>query len=460
MLYRVGICVAAVSVLVLAPSAARTEATPDSASTLRALDLFSEVFERVRSDYVDPVTDDKIIDAALNGMLSGLDPHSRYLNAQAYRDFQTVTQGEFGGVGIEVTPEEGALRVVSPIDDTPAARAGIRPGDLIGLIDGQPVGEMSLQDAVDRMRGQIGTQVKLTLRREGREPFEITLSRAKIVVQAVKARLQDNVEYIRVASFSENAAKGVDDALAKARQQAGDRLVGVVLDLRNDPGGLLDEAVSIAGDFLDGGEVVSTRGRRADDMHRYNAKPKGDRIRNLPMVVLINGGSASASEIVSGALQDRHRAVVLGTKSFGKGSVQTVIPIKDAGAMVLTTARYYTPAGRSIQAKGIDPDIVVEPAKIEKLAAETVLHESDLRGALRNPDAAKAAPATAAAAPATATTAPPPNVPPGTTPAATSQGEHGSDATDASAIGGPDDYQLARAFDLIKGITLFQHTIN
>jgi carboxyl-terminal processing protease len=309
------------------------------------------------------------------------------------------------------------------------------------------------------MRGPIGTQVKLTLRREGREPFEITLSRAKIVVQAVKARLQDNIEYIRVASFSENAAKGVDDALAKARQQAGDHLVGVVLDLRNDPGGLLDEAVSVAGDFLDGGEVVSTRGRRPDDMHRYNAKPQGDRIRNLPMVVLINGGSASASEIVSGALQDRHRAVVLGTKSFGKGSVQTVIPIKDAGAMVLTTARYYTPAGRSIQAKGIDPDIVVEPAKIEKLAAETILHESDLRGALRNPDApAKAgAPAMATTTPGTNPT---PNVPPGTTPAATSQGGHGADATDASAIGGPDDYQLARAFDLIKGITLFQHTIN
>jgi carboxyl-terminal processing protease len=450
MFHRVGICIAGMVVLVLAPSAARPQSAPDSASTWRQLDLFSEVFERVRSDYVDPVSDDKIIDAALNGMLSGLDPHSRYLNAQEFRDFQTVTQGEFGGVGIEIMPEGGALRVVSPIDDTPAARAGIRPGDLIGLIDGQPVSEMSLQDAVDHMRGPIGTQVKLTLGREGREPFEITLSRAKITVQAVKARLQDNVEYIRISSFSENAAKGVEDALATAKQQAGDRLAGVVLDLRNDPGGLLDQAVAVAGDFLDGGEVVSTRGRRAEDTHRYDAKPQGDRIRNLPMVVLINSGSASASEIVSGALQDRHRAVVLGTKSFGKGSVQTVIPMKDAGAVVLTTSRYFTPAGRSIQAKGIEPDITVEPAKIEKLPTGTVVHEADLRRALSNPDA-PSAPSTASAKP---------NVPPGTTPAATSE-TGGSNAADASAIGGPDDYQLARAFDLLKGMTLFrQRTMN
>jgi carboxyl-terminal processing protease len=445
MLHRVGICIAGMAVLVLAPSAALPQSAPDSASTWRQLDLFSEVFERVRSDYVEPVPDDKIIDAALNGMLSGLDPHSRYLNAQEFRDFQTVTQGEFGGVGIEIMPESGALRVVSPIDDTPAVRAGIRPGDLIGLIDDQPVSEMSLQDAVDRMRGAIGTQVKLTLRREGREPFEIILSRAKITVQAVKARLQDNIEYVRISSFSENAAKGVEDALATAKRQAGDHLAGVVLDLRNDPGGLLDQAVAVAGDFLDGGEVVSTRGRRAEDTHRYDAKPQGDLIKNLPMVVLINGGSASASEIVSGALQDRHRAVVLGTKSFGKGSVQTVIPIKDAGAVVLTTSRYYTPAGRSIQATGIEPDIAVEAARIEKLPAGTVLHEADLRRALSNPDA-PSAPATASAKP---------NVPPGTTPAATSE-KAGSDAADSSAIGGPDDYQLARAFDLLKGMTLFR----
>jgi carboxyl-terminal processing protease len=453
MFHRVGICVSTLAVLILASSSAQPQSAAqpasDSTSTWRQLDLFSEVFERVRSDYVDPVSDDKIIGAALNGMLSGLDPHSRYLDAQAYRDFQTVTHGEFGGIGIEVVPDDGALRVVSPIDDTPAAKAGIQPGDLIGLIDGQPVGEMSLQDAIERMRGTIGTQVKLTLRREGREPFEITLSRAKITVQAVKARLQDNVEYIRVSSFSENAAKGVDDALTSARQQAGDHLAGVVLDLRNDPGGLLDQAVSIAGDFLDGGDVVSTRGRRPEDTHSYAAKPHGDRIRNLPMVVLINGGSASASEIVSGALQDRQRAVVVGTKSFGKGSVQTVIPIKDAGAMVLTTARYYTPSGRSIQAKGIDPDIVIEAAKIDKLPTGTVVHEADLRGALRNPDS----PAAAAK--------PDANVPPGTTPAAPSDKDKAIDATAASAIGGPDDYQLARAFDLIKGVTLFhEKTMN
>jgi carboxyl-terminal processing protease len=443
MFHRLGICIAGIAVLVLAPSAARPQSAPDAPATLRQLDLFSEVFERVRSSYVEPVADDKIIASALNGMLSGLDPHSRYLDAAGFRDFQTVTKGEFGGVGVEIVPEGGALRVVSPIDDTPAARAGIRPGDLIGLIDGQPVGEMSLQDAVDHMRGAVGTAVKLTLRRDGREPFEINLTRAKITVQAVKSRLQDNIEYIRITSFTESAAKGVDDALATAKQQASDHLVGVVLDLRNDPGGLLDQAVAVAGDFLDGGEVVSTRGRRAEDTHRYDAKPQGDRLRNLPIVVLINSGSASASEIVAGALQDRRRAVVLGTRSFGKGSVQSVIPIKDAGAVVLTTARYYTPAGRSIQAKGIEPDIVVEPAKIEKLPTGTVVHEADLRGALSNPDAP---PAPAGAKP---------NVPPGTTPAASSE-TGGADAADAAAIGGPDDYQLARAFDLIKGMTLFR----
>jgi carboxyl-terminal processing protease len=445
MFQRTGICILGLAVLVLAPASAQPQATSDMAATRHQLDLFSEVFERVRNDYVEPVTDEKIIGAALNGMLSGLDPHSRYLNAQEYRDFQTVTQGEFGGIGIEIVPQDGALRVVSPIDDTPAARAGIRPGDLIGLIDGQPVSDMTLQDAVERMRGPVGTQVKLTLRREGRDPFELNLSRAKIVVQAVKAHLQDNVEYIRISTFSENAAKGVDDALTAARQQAGDHLAGVVLDLRNDPGGLLDQAVAVAGDFLDGGEVVSTRGRREGDTHRYDAKPHGDRIRNLPMVVLINGGSASASEIVSGALQDRRRAVVVGTRSFGKGSVQSVIPIKDAGAIVLTTARYYTPAGRSIQAKGIDPDVVIEPAKIEKVATGTVLHEADLRGALSNPDVPVAATAESAK----------PNVPPGTTPAAKPKTGSATAAADASTIGGPDDYQLARALDLIKGITLF-----
>jgi carboxyl-terminal processing protease len=274
------------------------------------------------------------------------------------------------------------------------------------------------------------------------------LKRAEIKVEAVKARVQDNVDYIRITSFSENAGKGLNDALDKARQQAGNNLTGVVLDLRNNPGGLLDQAVAVAGDFLDGGEVVSVRGRRTDDSHEFDAKPNGDRIKNLPIVVLINGGSASASEIVAGALQDRRRAVVLGTKSFGKGSVQTVIPVPGNGAMLLTTARYYTPSGRSIQAKGIDPDIVVEPAKLEKIAEPSMPHEADLRGALANPDAANAAKGAAPQA----------NVPAGTTPSATVQ-PGDTKSLDPNALGSAEDYQLSRAFDLIKAISMFNERV-
>jgi carboxyl-terminal processing protease len=440
--------VSGAALLLVSSPAAPQSTTKDNSDTWKQLNIFSEVFERVRSDYVEPITDDKLIQAAINGMLSGLDPHSRYLDEASYKEFQTQTQGEFGGLGMEVTQENGVLKVVSPIDDTPAARAGIKPSDLIVQIDGQSIIDLPLQEAVDRMRGPVDTEVKLTIRREGRDPFDVTLKRAEIKVEAVKARVQDNVDYIRITSFSENAAKGLNDALDKARQQLGSNLAGVVLDLRNDPGGLLDQAVAVAGDFLDGGEVVSIRGRRTDDSHEFDAKPNGDRVKNLPVVVLINGGSASASEIVAGALQDRRRAIVLGTKSFGKGSVQTVIPVPGNGAMLLTTARYYTPSGRSIQAKGIDPDIVVEPAKLERIAEPNLPHEADLRRALANPDAANAAKGAAPQA----------NVPPGTTPTATAQ-KGDAKSLDPITLGSAEDYQLARAFDLIKAISMFNERV-
>ena len=447
---RFGFCVAGIASVLLTAATATPQPVTDHADTWQQLDVFSEVFERVRADYVDPVTDRKLVEAAINGMLAGLDPHSRYLDEKAFRDFQTQTHGEFGGIGIEVAPENGFLTVVSPIDDTPAAQAGLKPADIITEIDGAPVTEMTLQEAVDKMRGPVGSPVKLTLRRAGREPFEVTLTRAVIRVQAVKARLQDNIEYIRISSFSENAGDGLANAIKAAKQQAGSQLAGVVLDLRNNPGGLLDQAVAVAGDFLDGGAVVATRGRRPQDQHEYDAQKNGDQIKNLPIVVLINGGSASASEIVAGALQDHRRAVLMGTRSFGKGSVQTVIPLHGEGAMLLTTARYYTPSGRSIQAKGIEPDIVVEPAKIEKIAEAKLPHEADLPGALRNPDT----PAKAAGGPPAK-----PNVPPGTKPAADVGAAGGQRSVAPTALGSADDYQLARAFDLIKGMALFSQRV-
>jgi carboxyl-terminal processing protease len=421
------------------------EGSRSDPDTYRALNLFGEVFERVRADYVEPVTDEKLIESAINGMLTALDPHSSYMDEKAYKEMQVTTQGEFGGLGIEITQENGLIKVISPLDDTPAAHAGIKPGDLILRIDEGLVTEMSLQEAVDHMRGPVDSKVRLTIRREGREPFDLTLTRAEIHIQSVKSRLEGNVGYIRITNFSEHTGTGVADAIRTLKDQAGGKLIGIVLDLRNNPGGLLDQAVAVSGDFINGGEIVSTRGRRSDDVQRYNARSDGDLVKGLPMVVLINGGSASASEIVAGALQDHHRGVLLGTRSFGKGSVQTVIPLAGHGAMRLTTARYYTPSGRSIQAKGIEPDIVVEPAKIEKLEQGQLLHEADLRGALKNTDKGAAAPA---ANPASR------NVPPGTTP---SESEKKGETTvvDQNVLGTADDYQFVRAVDLLKGIGLF-----
>jgi len=425
-------------------------APASNSDTYRQLDLFGEVFERVRSDYVEGVTDEQLIEAAINGMLSALDPHSSYMNAKSFRDMQVQVRGEFGGLGIEVTMENGLVKVVSPIDDTPAARAGLKPGDFITQIDSEPVLGLSLNDAVEKMRGPVGSDIKLTIRREGKDPFDVTVKRAVVKIQSVKSQLQgSDIGYIRITSFNEQADSGVKNAIKDLKAKAGDKLTGIVLDLRNNPGGLLDQAVAVSNDFLAQGEIVSTRGRHAEDAQRYNAQPPGDVTNGLPMVVLINGGSASASEIVAGALQDHHRAVLLGTKSFGKGSVQTIIQLPGHGAIRLTTARYYTPSGRSIQAKGIEPDIVVEPAKIERVARAETRHEADLRGALKNTDQ----PAAPAKAPGDQSAAPPANVPPGTTPAA----QPADNAVDPAAIGTTEDYQLARAVDMLRGIALFSH---
>src|SRR5437870_1462588 len=366
---RSGLIAAAAATLIvfgLHQDAGGASSSANSAETYKQLNLFGDVFELVRNDYVDDVKDDTLVEGAFNGMLTALDPHSNYLNSKNFNDRKVQTRGEFGGLGIEVSMESGLVKVVSPIDDTPAARAGLKPADLITHLDGTPVQGLTLPEAVEKMRGPVNSEITLTVRREGQEPFDVKLTRAIIKIQSVRSHIEgNNIGYIRVTSFNEQTDVGLNNAMKNLKQQANNKLIGVILDLRNNPGGLLDQAVAVSDAFLEKGEIVSTRGRRADDAQRYNARP-GDIASGLPMAVLINGGSASASEIVAGALQDHHRAVVIGTKSFGKGSVQTIIPLAGHGAMRLTTARYYTPSGRSIQARGIDPDIVVEAAKIAK----------------------------------------------------------------------------------------------
>ncbi len=334
--------------------------------TYRMLKLFGDVFDRVRAEYVEPVNDRDLIENAINGMLTGLDPHSNYMNAKSYGDMQVQTRGEFGGLGIEVTQENGYIKVISPIDDTPASRAGVKPGDLILALDGKTVQGLSLNDAVDKMRGPANSRIKLTIKREGNDqPVELSMNREVIKVQVVKSHMEGNdIAYIRMTGFTEQTENGLRKAMQSLRQQAGDHLRGVVLDLRNNPGGLLDQAVSVSDDFVDQGEIVSTRARHPEDSQRWDAKD-GDITGGLPLVVLTNGGSASASEIVAGALQDHRRAIVVGTRTFGKGSVQTVIPLAGNGAMRLTTARYYTPSGRSIQGLGITPDIEVHASRTE-----------------------------------------------------------------------------------------------
>ncbi|PWC29704.1 S41 family peptidase [Teichococcus aestuarii] len=357
------------------------------AETYRLLNLFGDVFERVRAEYVEPVKDREVIEAAINGMLQGLDPHSSYMNARSFRDMQVQTRGEFGGLGIEVSQEGGYVKVISPIDDTPAAKAGVKPGDLITHLNGESVQGLTLQESVEKMRGERGSSIKLTIRRPGTEtPIELSLTRDVIRPQVARFRLEGNdIGYVRLSSFNEQTESALRRAVSTMRSQAGGNLKGLILDLRNNPGGLLDQAVQVSDDFLEQGEIVSTRARRPDDAQRWNAKP-GDITEGLRVVVLVNGGSASASEIVAGALQDHRRGVVLGTKSFGKGSVQTVMPIPGNGAIRLTTARYYTPSGRSIQALGISPDVEVLATR-EEGNAPLRDREADLRRALRNDNA-------------------------------------------------------------------------
>jgi carboxyl-terminal processing protease len=443
---------ATAAVAFLSLSAAVGQSSTDTNSnTYQQLNLFGDVFEKIRSDYVEPVSDEKLIESAINGMLTSLDPHSSYLNPKDWEDMQVQTKGEFGGLGIEVTMEDGVIKVVSPIDGTPAAKAGIQPSDLIVQIDGKPILGMTLSEAVDKMRGPVNSKIVLTIRRGKQPPFDVTLARAIIKIESVHGQLIDNVGYIRITSFSEQTTGGLQDTLAKIKSQAGGKLQGLVLDLRNNPGGLLDQAIGVSDAFIDKGEIVSTRGRDPSQAQRYNAQP-GDLLDGLPLVVLINGGSASASEIVAGALQDHHRAVLLGTRSFGKGSVQTIIPIPGHGAIRLTTARYYTPSGRSIQAKGIEPDIVVEQAKLEVIAGPQFRSEAELPGALQNvggtaPDTGSqgttppAANGSTTPAPTSSTT-PTPATPP-------------ADQTDPDAPQPDKDYQLSRAIDLLHGLTLF-----
>jgi carboxyl-terminal processing protease len=435
---RSGLIAAAAATLIvfgLHQDAGGASSSANTAETYKQLNLFGDVFELVRNDYVDEVKDDTLVEGAINGMLTALDPHSNYLNSKNFNDMKVQTRGEFGGLGIEVSMESGLVKVVSPIDDTPAARAGLKPGDLITHLDGNPVQGLTLPEAVEKMRGPVNSDINLTVRREGQEPFDVKLTRAIIKIQSVRSHLEGkNIGYIRITSFNEQTDVGLNNAMKNLRQQADNKLIGIVLDLRNNPGGLLDQAVAVSDAFLEKGEIVSTRGRRADDAQRYNARG-GDIATGLPVAVLINGGSASASEIVAGALQDHHRAVLLGTKSFGKGSVQTIIPLAGHGAMRLTTARYYTPSGRSIQARGIDPDIVVEAAKIakEEKAADKTAKAGDKPGDKKDDKAAKA---------------PDKNYDKGDSPPDQS-------TIDPASIGTADDYQLARAVDMLRGIALF-----
>jgi carboxyl-terminal processing protease len=393
------------------------------ADTYRELNLFGDVFERIRADYVETPDDNQLIESAINGMLSGLDPHSSYMSPKSFKDMQVQTSGKFGGLGIEVTMEDGAVKVVSPIDDTPASRAGILAGDLITAIDGESVQGMTLNQAVDKMRGGIGTPITLTIERKGSDkPMDVKLVRAEIVVQSVRSREEGQVGYIRITSFNEQTFDGLKGAIDKIQADIGkDKVQGYIIDLRNDPGGLLDQAIAVSDAFLNQGEIVSTRGRHADETQRYNAHA-GDLVEGKPVIVLVNGGSASASEIVAGALQDHRRATILGTRSFGKGSVQTIIPLGANGALRLTTARYYTPSGASIQAKGIVPDIEVTQPLPPELQADASQVESKGEASLKGHLAVQ---------------------------------DGGKEATGSSAYVPPDakdDKQLQYALDLLRGL--------
>ncbi|MBN9540175.1 MAG: PDZ domain-containing protein [Reyranella sp.] len=451
----------------LAPAFAQDKADPkagggDKSELYQQLNLFGDVLERVRRDYVEPVEEKTLIENAINGMLTALDPHSSYMNPKAYKDMQVQTKGEFGGLGIEVTMDNGVIKVVSPIDDTPAAKAGIQAGDLIFALDGEPVQGLTLQEAVEKMRGKPGTPLKISVRRANKDPFDVSLTREVIKVRSVRSRLEGgDIGYIRITSFTEQTNSGVIDAVEKLKKEAGNKLKGYILDLRNNPGGLLDQAIAVSDDFLDKGEIVSVKARKSDDVQRWNAK-QGDIANGLPIVVLVNGGSASASEIVAGALQDHRRAIILGTRSFGKGSVQTIMQVTGGGAIRLTTALYFTPSGRSIQKEGIKPDIEVEPAKIENLQARAGFREENLRGSITNPNLKPGE--TPKAAPKSETK---PEAKSETKPEAGKPGDKKDEKPAANQANQPPadpdeppkeqaaDYQLLRAADLIRGISLY-----
>src|SRR5690349_20132061 len=359
-----------------------------ASDTYLKLNLFGDVFERVRAAYVEKPDDSKLVESAINGMLAGLDPHSGYMNPHSLRDLQVQTRGEFGGLGIEVTMEDGLIKVVAPIDDTPAAKAGVLANDIITKLDDDQVQGLTLNQAVEKMRGPVNTKIKLTIMRKGQDkPIEVSLTRDVIRVRAVRSRPEDDVGYIRITQFNEQTTENLKKAITDLQNQIpAEKLMGFVVDLRNNPGGLLDQAISVSDAFLERGEIVSTRGRNAEETQRFSARA-GDLIKGKPVIVLINGGSASASEIVAGALQDHKRATVIGTRSFGKGSVQTIIPLGAGnGALRLTTARYFTPSGKSIQAKGITPDIEVlqeVPEEVAARASGETKGESSLRGHLK-----------------------------------------------------------------------------
>ena len=399
-----------------------TKAQSNNEETYRQLTLFGDVFQRVREDYVEEVSDQDLVEAAINGMLTSLDPHSAYLPDDNFQKMQVQTRGKFGGLGIEVTMENGFVKVVSPIDDTPADKAGILPEDLIISVDGESIVGLTLNDAVEKLRGPIGSNVKISVQRAQDEPFEVNIIRDEIKIRSVRSRLYETIGYIRITTFSEQTSPGLQKAMDDLQAETAEGLTGLVLDLRNNPGGLLSEAIRVSDAFLEKGEIVSTRGRGKNDIQHAYARP-GDISDGLPLVVLINSGSASASEIVAGALKDHRRAVVMGTRSFGKGSVQTITPMPGHGAMRLTTALYFTPSGVSIQAKGISPDIEVALARIEKLEGGLV-REEDLRGALDNQEG-------------------------GAEP--TADNTASAEPKDPIEI----DYQLARAVDLLRGLSVF-----
>lgn len=411
---------------------AKEQKKEEDINTYELLNIFGEVMERTKVSYVEEVSDKQLIESAINGMLTSLDPHSSYLNAEDFKYMNEQTSGKFGGLGIEITMENSVVKIISPLDDTPAAKAGLKAGDYITDIDGETVVGQTLNEVVSKLRGKVGTKVKVTIRRVNEKPFTVTLVRDEIKIQSVKHEIKnEDILYIRISAFNEDIDENIKKAVKEAQGKLKNKLTGIVIDVRNNPGGLLDQAVKVSDLFLEQGEIVSTRSRNEEDTVKFSATP-GDIADNLPIVLMINEGSASAAEILAGALQDHHRAVILGEKSFGKGSVQTVIPLRNNAAMRVTTARYYTPSGRSIQAKGIEPDIKVKLAKIEEIdKSDWTISEADLKGALKN--------------------------------------EQNNDKTDVkkqnknkkTEITSEDnDYQLVRALDLVKALYLYGQNDN